>query len=71
MGPELLDDVYPVKESMEQASADKKHFDMSNNNIMSHYQIKGVNDVNEIDYDNDLEEDDDDDSLYISNILKQ
>ena len=37
MGPELLDDVYPVKESMEQASADKKHFDMSNNNIMSHY----------------------------------
>ena len=30
-----------------------------------------MNDVNEIDYDNDLEEDDDDDSVYMPKLLKQ
>ena len=45
MGPVLLDYVDPVKDSIEQAAAAKKYFDMGNHNIMSHSQIKGVNDV--------------------------
>ena len=53
VGPALLDDVYPVKDSIEQAAASKKHLDMGKHNIMSHPQIKGVDDVIDIDSDSD------------------
>ena len=71
MGTALLDDVDLVKDSIEQAAAAKKHFDMGKHNIMSHYQIKGVDDVIEIDSGNDSEEDDNDDSAYMPNLSKQ
>ena len=71
MRPALLDDVDPVKDSIEQAATAKKHFDMGNHNIMSHSYIKGVDDVIEIDYVSDSEEYDNYDSVYMPKILKQ
>ena len=67
----LLDDVDPVKDSIEQASMAKKHFDLGKHNIMSHSYIKGVDDVIEIDYVSDSEEYDNYDSVYMPKILKQ
>ena len=69
--PALFDDVDPVKDRIEQAAAAKKHFDMYEHNIMSHSQIKMVDDVIEIDSDSDSEEYDDDDSFYVPKLLKQ
>ena len=71
MEPALFDDVDPVKDRIEQAAAAKKHFDMYEHNIMSHSQIKMVDDVIEIDSDSDSEEYDDDDSFYVPKLLKQ
>ena len=51
VGTALLDDVDPVKGSIEQAAAAKIVFDMGNQNIMSYSHIKGVDDVIEIDSD--------------------
>ena len=45
VGAALLDDVDPVKDIIERAVESKKHFDMVNHNIMSHSQIKRVDDV--------------------------
>ena len=44
---------------------------MGKHNIMSHPQIKGVDDIIVIDSDSDSEEDDNDDSVYMTNRLKQ
>ena len=44
---------------------------MFKHNIMSHSQIKGVDDVIETDSDSDSDEDDDDDSIQMPNLLKQ
>ena len=71
VGAALLDDVDPVKDSIEQAVESKKHFDMGNHNIMSHSQIKVVDDAIETDSDSDSEEDDNGDSVYIPKLLKQ
>ena len=69
--PVLLYDIYLVKDSIEQAATAKNCFDMGKQKIMSHSQIKGVDDVIEIDSDSDLEEDDINDSTYMPNLLKQ
>ena len=71
VGTALLDDVDPVKDSIEQAAAAKKHFDMEKHNIMSYSQIKGVDGVIEIDSNSESEEYDDDDSVYMPKLLKQ
>ena len=71
VGPTLLDDADTVKGSIEQYATAKKHSDMDKHNIMSHSQIKVVNDVIKIDSDSDSEEDDDDDSAYMPKLLKQ
>ena len=71
VGPALLDTVDTLKDIIEQAAADKKHFDMVKHNIMSHSQIKVVDDAIETDSDSDSEEDDNGDSVYIPKLLKQ
>ena len=71
VGPELLDNIYPVKDTIEQAAAAKIFFYMGKHNIMSHSNIKGVDDVIEIDSDSDSDEDDDDDRVYMPKLLKQ
>ena len=70
VGPALLDDVDPVKDSIQQAAAAKKCFYMGKHNIMSHSQIKGVDDIIGIDSDSDSEEDDNDDSVYMKKSLE-
>ena len=69
--PVLLDDVYLVKDIIQQAATAKNCFDMGKQKTMSHSQIKGVDDVIEIDSDSDLEEDYNNDSAYMPKLLKQ
>ena len=71
VGPELQLEEEPIKYMAQCAGDDRKNFDQGKNAHKTHEQIKGVDNVIEIYLSIDLEEDDDDDSVYMSNLFKQ
>ena len=71
VGPALFDKVDPVKNIIEQAHVAKRTFDLGKNGTVSHSEIKGVDDVIEIDSDSDLDDDDNKYSVYHLKLMKQ
>ena len=71
VGPALLNEVDTVKDTIDRADAARRQFYIYKKYTMSHSQIKGVDDVIEIESDSDSDEDDNDYSVYMQKLLKK
>ena len=69
MGPDLQLEEEPIKDMEQRAEYARNNFDRGKNVHKTHYQIKVVDNV--IDVDSDSESDYDEDSDYIPKIVKK